>query len=530
MTQIKISQTKLAVLSSLLFVLLYNFAFFRHVVSVYPLSWENAGFLLSLAAGLATVITLLISLLSSEYTTKFVLILFFLLSSVSAYFMDNFDIVIDKAMIRSIFDTSPAEVTDLLNIELLGYLILLGILPSLLIYKIKIAPRSFKKSFIDKTATVVVSIMLLLLLMLPFSRFYTSFFREQKPLRYYTNPTYYIYSTGKYLGEIFDRPSKNITKLGLDAKITRRPDARKKLIILVLGEAARADHFSLNGYQRETNPLLQQESIINFSQMRSCGTSTAYSIPCMFSHFTRAEYSEKKAQRTENVLDVLQRTGSVNILWRDNNSDSKGVALRVTYEDFRSEEQNPVCADGECRDEGMLTGLSRRVEENKDKDMLIILHQMGNHGPAYYKRYPKGFEFFKPVCPTNQIERCSNEEIINTYDNALRYTDYFLSKVINFLKQNQDRETAMLYIADHGESLGEGGLYLHGIPYSIAPDAQTHIGALLWFSEQFCRHFNLGNIKGRKDAHFSHDNLFHTLLGLFEVQTSVYNPELDMLH
>ncbi len=524
-----VSFFRLAVGSALFFVLFCNFSFFRHVTAVYPLSWSNVGFLLSLAAALTTVIFLLISLLSGKHTTKPLLVLLFLISSLSAYFIDNFDIVIDKAIIRSIFDTSPAEVKDLLSWKLLAYFLLLGVLPGLFVCSVSITPRSFRQSLVQKTAAVFMSVFALLALMLPFSRFYTSFFRENKPLRYYTNPTYGLYSAGKHLSELFDSSPKTIMPLGLDARSARRPDAPGKLVVLVVGEAARADHFSLNGYQRETNPLLKQENIINFSQMQSCGTSTAYSIPCMFSNLTRDGYSEKKAARTENVLDVLRHAGT-EVLWRDNNSDSKGVALRVRYEDFRQPENNPVCTDGECRDEGMLVGLENYLTERADKDVLIVLHQMGNHGPAYFKRYPAEFAVFTPACATNQLEKCRNEEIVNAYDNALRYTDYFLAKVISFLKQHEKyRETTMLYLADHGESLGENGLYLHGIPYSIAPDAQTHVGSLIWFGKKMSRRLDLSAIKAKKDAFFSHDNLFHTILGLFEVQTAVYRPELDML-
>lgn len=527
---LKITVTRLAVIASLLFVLCYNFSFFRHVTAVYPISWANAGFLLSLAAGLTTVIVLLISLLSSQYTIKFILTVLFILSSISAYFMDNFNIVIDKEMIKNIFETSHAEVADLLGSKLLLYIVMLGVMPSIFICKIDVFPSSLKKSVIDKIASVFISIIILFVLMMPFSKFYTSFFREHKPLRYYANPVYFIYSFGKYIDSRFKSSDKTIALLGVDAKILSRPHAPKKLVIFVVGEAARADHFSLNGYPRETNPLLRHEGVINFSKMQSCGTSTAYSVPCMFSHLTRSEYSEKKAQSTENVLDILRKTGSVSILWRDNNSDSKGVALRVPYEDFRNIDRNPVCADGECRDEGMLTGLDRYVEQNKDKDILIVLHQMGNHGPAYYKRYPNEFKIFNPVCATNEIEKCSNEEIVNTYDNTLRYTDYFLYKIIEFLKNNQERESCLFYVSDHGESLGEGGLYLHGIPYVIAPEAQTHVGALLWLDGQTKRHLDMNMIESKKNMQASHDSIFHTLLGLFDVQTNVYKKDLDLLH
>ena len=304
------------------------------------------------------------------------------------------------------------------------------------------------------------------------------------------------------------------------------------MIILVIGETARADRFSLNGYSKETNPLLKKEDLVSFTNMSSCGTSTAHSVPCMFSIFPKDDYSYKKGASTKNVLDVLKNTQDVAILWRDNNSDSKGVALRVDYEDYRSPNKNTICNEDECRDEGMLVGLEDYIEKNKDKDILIVLHQMGNHGPAYYKRYPKEFEKFTPVCKTNQLQNCTKEEISNAYDNAILYTDYFLSKTINFLKKySNTHETAMLYVSDHGESLGENGIYLHGMPYAIAPKEQTHVASVIWLGEgQMEYEYDRSKIKANKDKEYSHDNLFDTLLGMFEVETEVYKKELNILN
>ena len=301
---------------------------------------------------------------------------------------------------------------------------------------------------------------------------------------------------------------------------------------MVVGEAARADRFSLNGYEKDTNPLLKQEEIINFPNMYSCGTATAQSVPCMFSIFDKADYDYKKGISTQNVLDVLKHTNNIDILWRDNNSDSKGVALRVDFEDYRTSQTNTKCDDVECRDEGMLLGLDEYIKNHKDKDILIVLHQMGNHGPAYYKRYPKEFEKFTPVCKTNQLEECTQEEVSNAYDNAILYTDYFLSKVINFLKPySNTHETAMFYMSDHGESLGENGFYLHGMPYMIAPNEQKHIASLLWLGDgEMKEDYNIEKLNTYKNKEFSQDNLFHTLLGLFEVETDVYKKDMDILN
>ncbi len=531
----KITSTKVILFTSIFFVLCDNITFFQHVLDVYPFSLVNLGFLVSLAIGISAVITFLLTLVTSRYTTKPVLILLLTLSSFAAYFMDNYNVVIDHNMIQNIVETSLAETSDLLNIKILYYFLLLGLLPSLVIYRVKIESYSLKKTAIYKTRDTVISILVLLAMVLIFSNFYTSFFREHKPMRYYTNPTYYIYSAGKYINRTFNVHEITVSSLGVDAKVVEleeeKDDDQTELVILVVGEAARADHFSLNGYQRETNPLLKQENIINFTQMSSCGTSTAYSVPCMFSIFPRRKFNHKKGVATENILDVLSHTGFIDILWRDNNSDSKGVALRVPCEDFKNPEKNTICSNGECRDEGMLVGLDQYIAQHKGRDILIILHQMGNHGPEYFKRYPKEFERFKPTCMTNQLEECSKEEIINAYDNALLYTDYFLVKVINFLKQyDTTHETAMIYFSDHGESLGEKGLYLHGIPYMVAPETQTHIGALMWFGSEMSKDINIEKIKQNKDKKCSHDNLFHTLLAIFEVETELYKKEMDLLN
>jgi lipid A ethanolaminephosphotransferase len=360
-------------------------------------------------------------------------------------------------------------------------------------------------------------------------KFYASFFREQKPLRYYTNPTYWIYSMGKFGSSFFKNPNQVLQALGRESVIPAH-DLDRDLIILVVGETARRDRFSLNGHQNETNPLLKKEDAVSFTNVTSCGTSTAISVPCMFSHFGRNKFSVDDANSTENLLDVLSHTKDVSILWRDNNSDSKGVASRIQYEDYKSAATNSIC-DPECRDEGMLVGLQDYIDKAKEKDILIVLHQMGNHGPAYYKRYPKKFEIFTPVCQTSELEKCTNEEIGNAYDNAILYTDFFLSKVISLLKDNSVKfSTSMLYISDHGESLGENGIYLHGLPYMMAPDVQKEVAMIMWFGGKMAKETDYVSLKKILNVPYSHDNVFHTVLGMMEVESSAYKPELDILH
>jgi lipid A ethanolaminephosphotransferase len=524
----EISQNKLIFLTAIFLVVADNFTFFSDVLVIYPLSIQNVGFLISLFIVFTSVMIILFTALSFRFTTKAILIFSIVSAAIVSYFASSYSIIVDDAMIQNIVETDVSETFDLMSYKLVYSFLIFGALPATVVYKLKVKYALGRKASFRKLSILLFCFAIIAISLTAFSKHYTSFFREHKSLRFQANPAYAFYSVGYYIGQRFFSRDLEFRQIGLDARIAAN-SGRRKLVIMVVGEAARADHFSLNGYARETNPLLKKEQVINFPQFYSSGTSTAISVPSMFSILDRSHYDRQKIDATENLLDVLNRAG-VNILWRDNNSSSKGVARRVPYEDFRSEELNQIC-DLECRDEGMLNGLQDYIAQQESGDILIVLHQMGNHGPAYYKRYPQSFEMFTPVCRSNQLEQCTREEISNAYDNAILYTDYFLSKNIQFLKQNdQEFETTLVYMSDHGESLGEGGLYLHGLPYLFAPEAQKHVGALMWFGGQERQRLHYRDMEKISEQHFSHDNLFNSLLGLFNVQTSVYSEDKDIFH
>ena len=402
--------------------------------------------------------------------------------------------------------------TDLVTVSL-------GVIPVIAVCKISIHNATPLRELRYKAQTIACSIAAIGLCVVGFSDHYASFIREHKPLRYYANPIYPLYSVGKYLVDtstVAASTPKEMIKILPEAAI-QTADVDRELIILVVGETARRDRFSLNGYVRNTNPeLAREKNLVSYSNISSCGTSTAVSVPCMFALKGREKFDNKTAKYTENILDVLARTG-VNVLWRENNTGSKGVADRIEYENFTTSDLNPVC-DIECRDIGMLHGLQDYID-SKSGDILIVLHQMGNHGPAYFKRYPSEFERFKPACQSKELSSCSGQEITNAYDNAILYTDYFLSQEIAFLKENTPAfETAMLYVSDHGESLGEKGLYLHGMPYLFAPRQQTEVPLIVWVGDS--SDIDLVSALTYKNKTNSHDALFGSLLAAFEVDTN----------
>jgi lipid A ethanolaminephosphotransferase len=345
----------------------------------------------------------------------------------------------------------------------------------------------------------------------------------------YINPTYPVYSLVKTLIKKHQGKTKVPLKI-IAADASKPPAAHKFVFVMVVGETARAEQFSLNGYKRETNPeLMKMAELYNFSDVEACGTDTAESLPCMFSHLDRNSYSRNEAFKHENILDILQRTG-VNVFWLDNNSGSKGVADRIPTISLSHEKNAALCSAEECFDEIILERLDRLLAQNQG-DMLLVLHQKGSHGPSYYKRSPAGFKRYQPECTQDNVQDCEQQSIINAYDNTIVYTDHFLARLIRRLTQ-ENYPTAMLYASDHGESLGENNIYLHGLPFSIAPGQQTHIPMIFWGSAPFMRDKGVDTValKNRLNDHYSHDNLFHTLLGVFEVRTEIYKPGLDILN
>ncbi len=512
-----------------MFILIFgNFTFFSNVINIYPLNSSNMLHLLSLALLLFLLNCFLLSLFCFKFTTKPVLITILMLSSIVAYYMDSYKIVIDDVMIDNIFRTNMDETIDLISFKLLLYVVFMGLVPSFFIYKVKMKKLKAKTAFLHRLVLTGGSITVALLTVFIFSSFYASFFREHKPLRYYANPAYYLYSSGQYAGRLFKGSTIPFKQIGLDAKIAPS-DCDKELVIFVIGESVRADHMSLNGYKRKTNPLLEKEEVYSFTNVWSCATATADAVRCMLSATDRSHYSSGKAKATDNILDILKRAG-VNVLWLDNNSSSQGMANRVPFINYRTPENNPDC-QGECRDMGMLTALQDYVYSHPNGDIFIVLHQMGNHGPDYYKRYPPEFEKFTPTCKTNQLENCTIEEINNAYDNILLYTDYFLTETIKFLKENnQSFETVMFYISDHGESLGENHIYLHSMPYMIAPDEQKHVPMIMWFGDNYHnKEAVIDSLKEQLNRKLTQDIVFHTLLGFFEIETTLYKKELDIL-
>jgi len=522
-----LTTNQLVIVAAVFLTAFANVAFFRNLGATFAGQPNALVHEILLGVALFCVMILFLLLFSFRRVIKPALMLLFLVAALCAYFMDSYNVVIDHEMLLNVVATNSSETGDLLTPRFVMYVMLMALVPSYLIWDLPIARLDVRQAWLSRLKLGGSAVGVLLAVVLIFGSFFASFVREHKTLRYYTNPLTPIYSAYKFSKKNMVANTGPVEVIGTDAAIPPT-DKDRELVIMVLGETARADRFSLNGYERKTNPRLEREDVVSFTQVDSCGTATAVSVPCMFDREDRENFSNAKAAATQNVLDVLKHAGAT-ILWRDNNSNSKGVADRVEFQDFRSPDVNPVC-DVECRDEGMLAGLQDWIDNQQQGDLLIVLHQMGSYGPAYYKRYPEAFREFTPTCESSQLDSCSQEQISNSYDNTILYTDHFLAEVIGLLKRNDEQfETAMFYASDHGESLGENGVYLHGLPYWMAPEAQTRVPMIMWFGENYDAAPESA-VRAISEMPMNHDFVFHTLLGLFEVSSEEHTPIKDLIH
>ena len=478
-----------------------------------PATWLFAG---AIFVSLSSFYFVLTAIFSTRHTVRPLLSLLLVGTAAASYFMDRYGVFLDRTMMANVVATNPKEAGELLGLGMALHVAAFGAVPAAMLCWPELKTRPWRRAVVARIAWVVVAATLGVGSLLLVYAEAASLMRNHREMRWLITPANALVAL---VQNAADRGAFTGPKLPVaaDASVPAVPRARPILFVLVVGETARAQNFSLNGYWRATNPELAKRDVINFPFATSCGTSTEVSLPCMFSQQGRAHYDEAKIQSHESVLQVLSRVG-VNVIWRDNQSGCKGVCDGLRVDQF------------DAMDEALLQGMDRIVQDAKG-NTLVVMHQLGSHGPAYYKRYPPAFKRFAPTCDSDDLRVCEAATIVNAYDNTLLYTDHVLAQVIDQLEAAQaTHDTAMLYVSDHGESLGESGLYLHGVPYAIAPDVQKRVPFVLWMSGNFGADAGVDPACMRRRAQqaVSHDNLFHSLLGVFFVQTKAYEEALDV--
>ncbi|MBW8367398.1 MAG: phosphoethanolamine--lipid A transferase [Arenimonas sp.] len=533
-----LSANQLTAIVSVLFALFYSAGFWKHLMAADLLPGLR-GVLFLAAAGLLMVgmNILVLSLLAWRFVHKPLLAVVILLAASAAYFIDSYGVVVDRHALQSVLETDAREGAQWLSWKMLVYLGLLGVVPVLALWRVPVTYRPWPRELLSRGLMMLAALVLIGLAIAPFSREMASTARNHSQLRDLATPFNVFSAVRGYIKHSAPAAPVVIRPLGTDARGgTRPPGAKPRLLVLVIGESARAASFSLGGYGRDTNRELAKLDITYFTDVSSCGTNTATSLPCMFSNLGRKDYRESAAKSSENLLDVITHAG-FQVEWEDNNTGSKRIALRSSdpEEDMATLGATDLCDEEGCLDELLVRHLRRELlptDPDATGDKVYVLHMIGSHGPAYFKRYPKAFERFTPSCDSVALQSCTPEQIRNSYDNTIAYTDHILARLVALLGEHADQRTsALLYLSDHGESTGESGVYLHGAPYLFAPGEQTKVPMLLWSSPAFreWRGLDMACAQARRTLPVSHDHFFHTVLGLLDVQTSAYRSELDAL-
>lgn len=534
-TRPQVDTELLVLIASLYFALVSNGTFFRAVAATGALSGSQ-GVLTAvcLFVGIAAANALLLGVLINRWTAKPLLTVLLIVTAAASYFMSAYTVYLDADMLRNILHTDGKESRELVSLAVLPSLLLYGVLPALALWRVRIPPRPWRRAVAYRTGSLVLAVLILATSLLASFQSISALMRNHHELRYLVTPGNYITSLLTVARDAQGDRKRPREPVGTHARVVGRPiGAKPRLLVLVVGETVRAQNWGLNGYARQTTPGLEAlargpDGPVNFNDVTACGTSTETALPCMFSPYGRAHYDKERIKHSESLLHVLEHAG-IHTLWRDNQTGCKGVCEGLAFESFEHGDVPGDCKQGSCLDEAMLHGLADRIA-SRPGDQVVVLHQLGNHGPAYYARYPARFRRYAPECATPDLDRCSRDQIVNAYDNALLYTDHFLARTIRLLAEQRGRDTALIYLSDHGESLGENGLFLHGVPYAIAPDTQTRVPLLVWLSPQFAvnRGVDMSCMRQLSSAAVSQDNLFHSVLGLMQVHTPEYDASLDL--
>ncbi|WP_447641225.1 MULTISPECIES: phosphoethanolamine--lipid A transferase EptA [Chitinophagaceae] len=499
-----LSLTQFAVIMSILNFLLFHYPFFSFVFkNVDYKSLNGIVIIISLVIIMLVANAFVFYLLSflSRVVGKYLLALLFILNAVAVYFINTYSVIVDESMIGNVLNTNYEESSSFFSIKLILYIIFLGILPSIYIIKVKIEKEKPKKFLIRS------SLALLLLIILSFANAKNWLWidKNSKQLGGLAMPWSYSVNTVLFYVHKHQKNEKEILLPNATIK-----DDKKSIVILVIGESARSQNFSLYGYKKNTNPLLSQTPNLFAFKATSCATYTTAGVRCIL------EY-----KHTSDLYEILPNylyRNNVDVIWRTTNWGEPPVHIK-DYE--KKEKLESECKGDGCNyDEVLLTGLKEQILASKKNKIFIVLHTSTSHGPTYSKKYPPQFETFKPVCNSVELGNCSKDELINAYDNTIVYTDYILHSVIEDLKQLKDYNSTMLFVSDHGESLGENNLYMHGMPLSIAPKEQFDIPFIVWLSDS-TRHLNTSQS-------LTQNNVFHSVLSFLGVQSPIYDKNMDI--
>lgn len=494
----------IALIISFINLALYHLPFYRFVCDNFDITSLNGILLLvslTIAVLFLNAFVFYILLFSLRTVGKWILVLFFNINAIAVYFVNTYSVIIDKTMIGNVFNTNLEESSSYFSFTLILYVILLGIIPSILIFKFKAIKVPFKSFLIQ----VLLTLVFLLLLAFSNSKNWLWIDKNSKTLGGLVMPWSYVVNTHIFY---YHKSQKNKEQTLLPNATIK--DTKKSIVVLVIGESARSANFSLYGYKKDTNPLLSKIENVHHYNAEANATYTTAGVKSILEYKDSSELFE--------ILPNYLFRNDVEVFWRTTNWGEPTVKIK-SYQD--KEALRKLCQGETCEyDEVLLNGLKEQILTSTKNKILVVLHTSTSHGPTYYKKYPPQFNKFSPVCKSVELANCSQEELINAYDNTILYTDYILATLIGELKELKDYNSSMIYISDHGESLGENNLYMHGIPVSIAPKEQLEIPFIVWMSDD--------SKKLKENKMLKQHNVFHSVLDFLAIGSPIYDENMSI--
>ena len=438
------------------------------------------------------------------------------IASLSAFFINNDSIVFSRTLIKTIFVASVNEAMANFHYKIVIYFVLLGLLPIILLFtKVSIQKpiKTGKRSF-------PFSILMLIFIGVSYIFFQKEWIaiiiKHRSNLIAY-DPVESIIEAG--IGEIVYKilDKKHQIEPLTNKHSFKREEKEELTVVLIIGESARSDRFGVLGYEKNTTPLLSSLNDLYAFKASACATLTLKAVPCMLSPLNASNF-ELDAEMGF-ATDVFNKYNFETSLISTNDVRRTDSLIAYIYNSFKNSYSYP----GQI-DEVALPKLTTEI--NKSGNKFIVFHSYGSHF-QYQDRYPKEFEILKPAC-NKAVYDCSKEEINNVYDNTIIYTDYIINEIIKKLK---DKNAILFFVSDHGQSLGEYGIYKHGIPVAFAPQAQIDVPFFVWQSEKF-KQLNPEKAKALssfpKTEEISHDFLFHSLLDCSSFEGELIDKSLSL--
>ena len=415
--------------------------------------------------------------------------------AVMLYFVRNYEVLVTDDMMGNFFRTQYSEASGFMSISFVLYILLLCVLPCIYVFGRKVDYGSWKKFF----ASIGISLVLVAGVAFGNMKNWPWIDRNATELGSLLMPWSYTVNSFRYWSAEKKRNAREIPLADPTAVSSSRD-----VCVLVIGESARRDHFSLYGYGRETNPYTAQDGVTAYVA-ESSATFTAAGVKAILEPMDTP-------QLYEILPNYLHRIGA-DVSWRTSNWGEPPVHIDKYYTIGQLAERYP--GENPDYDGLLLAGLAEEIRASDKDKVFVFLHTNTNHGPAYNTKYPPQFEVFTPVCATVEMAKTSQEELFNAYDNSLIYTDYLLHMVIGMLRDMPERRSCLIYVSDHGESLGENNLYMHGVPMSMAPKEQIEIPFLVWTSDSA--------LKLKKLPAVGQHHVFHSVLRFLGVETPAFD-------